>query len=107
MSITIKGGQKPKRNAPCPCGSQLKFSKCHGDDSKRVIANRVANLKMVELIKAEKKKQGIIPYDYTCNGCGHGFDEAKKSSVADYNMCPKCDSTDIKINVEEKINESD
>jgi len=102
MSVTIKGGQKPKRNDPCPCGSKLKFADCHGDDSKRVIANRVANLKMVELIQQEQKKRGLVPYRYTCNSCGHGFDEAVMSSVANYNMCPKCNSTDIKENVEEE-----
>jgi hypothetical protein len=26
----IVGGQKPQRNAPCPCGSGHKYKKCHG-----------------------------------------------------------------------------
>lgn len=100
MTIQIKGEQKPRRNQPCPCGSKLKYKYCHGDESKRMIANRVANLKMVELIKAEQKKRGIIPYDYTCNSCGHGFDEPDISNIGNCEICPKCSNTDITNNVE-------
>jgi uncharacterized protein YecA (UPF0149 family) len=28
---TIVGGQSPGRNEPCPCGSGLKFKKCHNN----------------------------------------------------------------------------
>lgn len=28
---TIVGGQVPGRNDPCPCGSGLKFKKCHNN----------------------------------------------------------------------------
>jgi len=27
---TIRGGQKPVRNKPCPCGSGMKFKRCCG-----------------------------------------------------------------------------
>lgn len=30
----IIGGRPPGRNHPCPCGSGLKFKKCHGDPKK-------------------------------------------------------------------------
>ena len=29
---TIRKGKKPGRNDPCPCGSGLKYKKCHGKD---------------------------------------------------------------------------
>jgi len=57
MSIRIKGNQKPGRNEPCPCGSGLKYKKCHGDSLKQALCNRVANEKMVALIELEKEKQ--------------------------------------------------
>ena len=31
MVDPIVGGQQPKRNEPCPCGSGLKFKKCHNN----------------------------------------------------------------------------
>ena len=101
MAVQLKNNQQPGRNQPCPCGSQLKFKYCHGDESKRNIANRVANLKMVELIKAEQKKHGVIPYDYACNSCGHGFDKPGVSTIVDQYKCPKCDSLDLKHNIVE------
>lgn len=100
MALQLKGS-KPGRNYLCSCGSKLKYKYCHGDESKRVIANRVANLKMVELIKQEQKKRGIIPHNYTCNSCGHGFDEANISNIADCEICPECSNTDITKNLEE------
>ena len=27
---TIRGGQKPQRNEPCPCGSKIKYKLCCG-----------------------------------------------------------------------------
>jgi len=41
MANTIVGGQKPRRNEPCPCGSGLKFKKCHGDPVKHTRAMEV------------------------------------------------------------------
>lgn len=32
--MTIIGGRPPGRNHPCPCGSGIKFKKCHGDSVK-------------------------------------------------------------------------
>ena len=88
-------GREPGRNDLCPCGSKLKYKYCHGDESKRVIANRVANLKMMQLVETEQKKRGIIPYDYKCANCQHGFDEPAIGTVSDMPLCPKCKSTDI------------
>jgi hypothetical protein len=34
INRTIVGGRPPGRNAPCPCGSGLRFKKCHGDPVK-------------------------------------------------------------------------
>ena len=38
----IVGGQLPKRNELCPCGSKRKYSKCHGNSAKQGIAKRKA-----------------------------------------------------------------
>lgn len=53
----MKSNQKPGRNEPCPCGSGLKYKKCHGDPLKQALCNRTANEKMVVLIEDEKTKQ--------------------------------------------------
>jgi len=42
---TIKGGQRPPRNAPCPCGSGHKFKKCHGKAPTKEQKTRLAKLK--------------------------------------------------------------
>ena len=85
------------RNSLCPCDSGLKLKYCHGDESKRVIANRVANLKMMELVLAEQKKRGIVPWKYKCHDCEHGFDVPKESTVQGLDgqvfLCPKCGSS--------------
>jgi len=102
MGVTIKGGKSPPRNLPCPCGSQLKFKYCHGDVLKQAVCNRVANEKMVQLIREEQKRQGVVPRDWKCNNCGHSFDEPEISTFApDMEICPKCQSTEI-----EKIGEN-
>ena len=96
-------GPETGRNELCPCGSKLKFIQCHGDESKRVIANRVATLKMVELILVEQKKRGIMPWKYKCHDCEHGFDTPKESTVQGLDgacfLCPKCGSSYL---IEEK-----
>jgi len=88
-------GPEPGRNELCPCGSKLKFKHCHGDESKRVIANRVANLKMMELVLAEQKKRGIVPWNFKCENCGHGFDTPIQGQTSELPLCPKCQSPNI------------
>lgn len=56
----ITGGQKPKRNKPCPCGSGLKYKWCHGDVAKTANARDAMNRKMVELIIEEKIMRGLL-----------------------------------------------
>ena len=56
----ITGGQKPKRNQPCPCGSELKYKYCHGDELKLALANDHRNRFMAHLIIEEKMKRGLI-----------------------------------------------
>lgn len=104
-------GQEPGRNDPCPCGSKLKYKWCHGDESKRLIANRVANLKMMELVLQEQKKRGIVPWKWECTSCKHGFDLPKESTVTvggcAVPICPKCETANIKQNSNEEKNEED
>jgi predicted Zn-ribbon and HTH transcriptional regulator len=100
MGVTIKGGKSPPRNSLCPCGSGLKFKYCHGDILKQEVCNRVANEKMVQLIRQEQKKRGLIPKNYKCNDCGHTFDEPMISNIitkmgAPSLVCPKCQSLEI------------
>ena len=38
----IVGGRLPGRNEPCPCGSGLRFKKCHRDPVKNAKAAEVA-----------------------------------------------------------------
>ena len=96
MGIQIKGNKSPPRNSPCPCGSGLKFKYCHGDPLKQAVCNRVANEKMVELIRQEQKKRGVIPFNYKCNNCSYEFDEPEISTIQlGREMCPKCNSINI------------
>lgn len=100
MTITIKSGQSPKRNEPCPCGSGLKYKQCHGDVIKQEICNRVANEKMIQLIYEEKKKKELLISKYHCNNCNIGFDELKLQETlildgSDQWVCPKCNSTNF------------
>lgn len=60
MSITIKGGRDPRRNEPCPCGSELKFSQCHGDPAKKRICEDVVSETMFRLIMQTKFDKGMI-----------------------------------------------
>jgi hypothetical protein len=54
-----------RRVSPCPCGSGLKFCRCHGDKKKQAIcveaAQQAAKDKMAELIaEAKKRKRGKV-----------------------------------------------
>lgn len=102
MGLRITGPE-PGRNDLCSCGSKLKFKWCHGDESKRVIANRVANLKMMELVLQEQKKRGIVPFAYQCDNpdCKFEFDKPIQGQTSDLPLCPKCQSPNI-IKMEEK-----
>lgn len=68
-------GVQPKhpvgRNDLCPCGSTLKYKKCHGDPSKQEVCNRVANEKMVQLIRVEQRKKIIRLQQAECALCEH------------------------------------
>ena len=104
MGVQLSGGEQPNRNDPCPCKSGLKFKYCHGDPVKRMICTRIANEHMANLIRQEQKKCGLVPYNFTCNGCGHGFDKPNIGLVAPkLPMCPKCNSTDIERNEDESV----
>ena len=71
----LTGANMPERNKLCPCGSRLKFKRCHGNELLRQKAKLVANQAMMELIKQEQAKAGICP-----NCCA---DLVEKE-------CPKC-----------------
>jgi predicted Zn-ribbon and HTH transcriptional regulator len=102
MGVQLKGGKSPPRNSPCPCGSGLKFKWCHGDSGKQAVCNRLVNEKMVQLIREEQKRQGLVPRNYRCQNCGHTFDEPNISSFApDMKICPKCSNTEIEKIAEE------
>lgn len=68
MTLQLKGNKEPKRNEPCPCKSGLKFKWCHGDALKQEVCNRVANEKMVQLIREEQRRKGI-PIKVVCPDC--------------------------------------
>jgi len=70
MTLNLKS-REPGRNDPCPCGSELKYKKCHGDPVKRMICNRVANEHMVSLIRVEQRKKIIAKQQAECKLCGH------------------------------------
>jgi len=74
MGIQLVRSDKPGRNDFCPCGSKLKFKKCHGDPLKIAVCNRVANEKMVGLIRAEQFKKIIRMQQEACEVCdGKGY----------------------------------
>ena len=58
--LTIKGGQEPARNSPCPCGSELKAKYCHSDPRKKAICEVAVRETMLRLIMQEKHKRGMI-----------------------------------------------
>ena len=51
---------KGDRNSPCPCGSRLKFKRCHGDVAKTETAKKVASLVMGRAIAIEQFKKKLI-----------------------------------------------
>jgi len=69
MALKLKGDTEPGRNEFCPCKSGLKFKCCHGDALKKEVCNRVANEKMIQLIREEQRKKGI-PIKVMCPECG-------------------------------------
>ena len=102
MGVQIKGRKSPPRNSLCPCKSGLKFKWCHGDSGKQAVCNRVANEKMVQLIREEQKKRGLIPRNYKCTNCGHTFDVPETSDIVPgKKICPKCCVVDIEKIAEE------
>jgi len=69
MALQLKGNkQEPGRNESCPCKSGLKYKYCHGDALKQEVCNRVANEKMVQLIRKEQRRKGI-PIKVVCPDC--------------------------------------
>jgi len=51
--------KEPDRNGPCPCGSGLKFKKCHGDSVLRQTAQRIANHMITLLIVERSHEAGL------------------------------------------------
>ena len=81
MGLQIKGNKQPGRNDPCPCESGLKFKHCHGDMLKVAVCNRVANEKMIQLIREEQKKRIVKKQQKNCTKCnGLGFVEGDGQS---------------------------
>lgn len=92
----IVGGQEPGRNEKCPCGSDLKYKDCHGDDAKISMVQRFATAFMSQLIHDERMKHGLEPYPYTCNSCNKGFKKPVESTISPgMILCPICNGTDI------------
>ena len=83
MGIRITGSREPGRNEPCPCGSGLKYKKCHGDVVKQEKCNKVANEMMVKLIVQEQRKKIITLQQKDCDVCG-------RKGVIDGVKCLKC-----------------
>jgi hypothetical protein len=56
----IVGGQLPGRNEPCPCGSGLRFKKCHRDPAKvqkaAAVAKEAYRVEMDRLIAEETNR---------------------------------------------------
>jgi len=51
--------REPDRNDPCPCGSGLKFKRCHGDPALRQTAQRIANHMITLLIVERSHEAGL------------------------------------------------
>jgi len=95
-AVPIVGGQKPKRNQPCPCGSSLKYKHCHGDPAKIQAMKQVTAGLMSRMIRLEQMKKGLKPWPYTCKSCGKGFTDFKPSTIKPgMGLCPHCDSVDF------------
>jgi len=103
----VEAKTKVGRNELCPCGSKLKYKYCHGDETKRMLCNRVANEHMVHLILQEQKKRGIVEWTYVCNVCGNGCDELKQSQIVNSKVCPECGSPDVKDNSKQESGDED
>lgn len=101
----IVGGQAPKRNEPCPCGSKLRFKYCHGDSSKiaavQEATRQFANRLFANMIRGERMKKGLEPFPWTCTACGKGCLEPKESTIVPGTLlCPECDCVVEKTKME-------
>jgi len=65
MSVKQKQSREPDRNDPCPCGSGLKFKKCHGDPVLRQTAQRIANHMITLLIVERSHEAGLANAEET------------------------------------------
>lgn len=59
------------RNDPCPCGSTLKYKRCHGDPGKIAICNAIVREKMLKLIRVEQRKKIVRLQQAECLECEH------------------------------------
>lgn len=101
MSISFSSPNKIGRNEPCPCGSGLKFKRCHGDIVKQEQCKQIANLYMLELIEEEKGRAKLI--NFVCKECNLKFN--RSNMIDDLLLCPNCNSPKIeKENINEKSN---
>jgi hypothetical protein len=52
-----------RRNEQCPCGSGLKYKKCHGDDRVGHACSVFANMFFTYLVLPRRLKAGVITQD--------------------------------------------
>jgi hypothetical protein len=90
MAIKSKLSDKT-RNELCPCESGLKQKYCHGDPKKLQVCNQIAQLYMMKLVKEERKKRGLEPYDFMCPDCKQGTDTPNKGKISNLPLCPNCE----------------
>lgn len=57
LYLGVVMSREPGRNEPCPCGSGLKYKKCHGDIVKIQSCQQAALKLMQELITEEVSKK--------------------------------------------------
>lgn len=96
--MAIQSKHKVGRNDPCPCGSGLKYKRCHGDPGKIAICEQAVRETMLRLIRLEQRKQIVKLQQKECEHCnGLGIVEGDGQGYA----CPDCQY----INEEERIAE--
>jgi len=68
---TIVGGRPPGRNEPCPCGSGLRFKKCHGspvfkqnafEEAKKAYAVEMSRQIGEAIARKKPKTEAVQPY---------------------------------------------